>query len=69
MSGPNRPGWLSAAKAVFWSFLGVRRRHDYESDAAGLTPGQVIAMGLLGAALFIALLLGVVWLVTHLAAG
>lgn len=66
MSEPRRAGLAEAAKAVFWSFLGVRRRHDYESDAVRLTPGQVIAMGLIGAALFIALLLGVVYLVTHL---
>ncbi len=66
MSEPRRAGFLEAAKAVFWSFLGVRRRHDYESDAVRLTPGQVIVMGLIGAALFIALLLGVVYLVTHL---
>lgn len=69
MNGPDRPGWFAAAKAVFWSFLGVRRRHDYESDAGRLTPGQVIVMGLMGAVLFVAVLLGVVWLVTHLAAG
>lgn len=69
MNERNKPGLVSAGKAVFWSFLGVRRRHDYESDATRLTPGQVIAMGLFGAALFVALLLGVVWLVTHLAAG
>ncbi|MEO1767003.1 DUF2970 domain-containing protein [Thiobacter aerophilum] len=69
MNGRDKRGWLAAATAVFWSFFGVRRRHDYESDAAKLTPGQVIAMGLVAAALFIAALLGVVWLVTHLAAG
>ncbi len=66
---PRKAGSLEAAKAVFWSFFGVRRRNDYESDAVRLTVGQVIAMGLIGAVLFIALLLGLVYLVTHLAAG
>jgi hypothetical protein len=67
VNSPRTP-WLKVAKAVFWSFLGVRRRQDYDADAAGLTPGQVIVMGLIGAALFVALLLGVVWLVTHMVA-
>jgi hypothetical protein len=66
---PRKAGPLEAAKAVFWSFFGVRRRNDYESDSVRLTVGQVIAMGLIGAVLFIALLLGLVYLVTHLAAG
>jgi len=68
-SAPRKAGPVEAAKAVFWSFFGVRRRNDYESDAVRLTPGQVIAMGLIGAALFIAALLGLVYLVTHLGAG
>lgn len=65
MTPPRKAGVLAAARAVFWSFLGVRRRHDYESDAVRLTPVQVIVMGLIGAALFIATLLGIVYLVTH----
>lgn len=65
---PRKAGPLEAARAVFWSFFGVRRRSDYESDSVRLTPLQVIVMGLLGAALFIAILLGLVYLVTHLAA-
>lgn len=65
---PRKAGPLEAARAVFWSFFGVRKRTDYESDSVRLTPAQVIAMGLIGAALFIAILLGLVYLVTHLAA-
>jgi hypothetical protein len=57
---------MMAARAVFWSFLGIRRRSEYESDAVRLTPGQVIVMGLIGAVLFVLALLGVVYLVTHL---
>lgn len=56
---------LQAARAVFWSFFGVRKSADYDRDAVRLTPGQVIAAGLIGAALFIATLLGVVYLVMH----
>jgi len=50
-------------KAVFWSFFGVRKRKDYESDAAQLNPVHVIIAGLIGAALFIAVLIFIVRMV------
>ena len=42
-----------AFKAVFWSFLGVRKRADYESDTQSLRPQHVIAAGLASAAVFV----------------
>ena len=52
------------ARAVFWSFFGVRKRAHYESDAARLNPVHVIVMGILGAALFIGVLLVIIkWVV------
>jgi diacylglycerol kinase len=36
-------------KAVFWSFLGIRRRAEYEKDAVRLKPVQVIVAGIIGA--------------------
>ena len=56
-------------KAVFWSFLGIRRRADHESDAVRITPVQAIIAGLIGAALFVATLLVVVRFVIGRAAG
>jgi hypothetical protein len=50
-------------KAVFWSFFGVRKRQDYEKDAAQLNPVHVIIAGLIGAALFIAVLVFIVRMV------
>ncbi len=50
-------------KAVFWSFFGVRKRRDYEKDAAQLNPVYVIIAGLVGAALFIAVLIFIVRMV------
>lgn len=44
-------------KAVFWSFLGIRKRSDYEKDSASLNPVHVIIAGLIGALLFIGLLI------------
>jgi preprotein translocase subunit Sec61beta len=54
---PKQAGLLQVAKAVFWSFLGIRKRRDYETDSVELTPKQVIIAGLIGAAILIASLL------------
>lgn len=63
MEEANKPvpksSFLRLLKAVFWSFFGVRRRRDLESDAK-LNPLHLILAGLLGAALFIGILLVVV---------
>ena len=53
----RKASFLATMKAVFWSFFGVRKRRDYEHDAANLNPVHVIIAGLIGAALFIGLLL------------
>lgn len=50
-------------KAVFWSFFGVRKKRDYEEDAAQLNPVHVIIAGLIGAALFVAILIMIVRMV------
>lgn len=44
--------------AVAWSFIGLRRKSDFDNDAAGaMRPAYVIAAGLIGTALFIGALL------------
>ena len=50
----------ASMKAVFWSFFGVRKRRDYDRDAANLNPVHVILAGLLGALIFIGVLVLVV---------
>ncbi len=54
-----------AFKAVFWSFFGVRKKDDYEADTKRLTPQAVIAAGLVCAAVFVLILIGIVKLVTR----
>lgn len=44
---------LQVAKAVFWSFFGIRRRAEYEKDAVALKPAQVIIAGIIGAMLLV----------------
>lgn len=61
----RRGSFRQAAKAVFWSFFGVRKKSHYEEDAVQLTPVQVIVMGLISAVLFVLVLLGIVWLVAN----
>lgn len=58
-------GFLAALSAVFWSFIGIRRRKDYESDAAGLSIAQVVVAGVIGGVIFVfgvlALVRVVIW--------
>ena len=56
---------MNAFKAVFWSFLGVRRRSDYESDTHKLKPQHVIAAGIVSAAALVLVIFGIVKLVTR----
>jgi len=48
------------ARAVFWSFFGVRKRAHYEADAAQLNPIHVVAMGVIGAIVFILVLVSII---------
>ena len=54
---PKQASLLQVAKAVFWSFLGIRKRRDYETDSVELKPKQVIIAGLIGAAILVLSLL------------
>ncbi|MBI3350436.1 MAG: DUF2970 domain-containing protein [Burkholderiales bacterium] len=42
--------------AVAWSFFGVRRGRDHENDMAKLNPVHVVIAGVLGAAVFVLML-------------
>jgi hypothetical protein len=54
-----------AFKAVFWSFLGVRKRSEYEADTKRLKPAHVIAAGLVSAAVFVLVLFAIVKFITR----
>jgi hypothetical protein len=60
MNKPRNASFRATMKAVFWSFFGVRKRKDYEHDAANLNPVHVIIGALIGVAVFIGVLLFVV---------
>ena len=50
---PKSASPLQVAKAMLWSFLGIRARAAHESDVTRLKPAQVIIAGLIGAAIFV----------------
>ena len=58
-------GPLDVAKAVFWSFLGIRKSRDHDRDAVSITPLQVVVAGVIGAAVLVFCIIMVVRLVTR----
>lgn len=51
-------------RAIAWAFFGVRKGSEYEIDVSQLNPVHVIVAGLIGALLFIAVLVGIVsWVI------
>ena len=66
MSAPAVPehktSMLRTVKAVAWAFLGIRKNSEYQADLGKLNPFHIIAVALVGVALFVgALVLLVNW--------
>ena len=60
----RRGSLLQTARAVAWSFFGVRRSKDYADDVSKLNPVHVVIAGIVGALLFIGtLVLLVRWVI------
>ncbi len=58
--------FLSAFRAIFWAFLGVRKSKDRERDFANLNILHIVIAGLVGAALFVGLLMLIVhWVISN----
>ncbi|NHZ78426.1 DUF2970 domain-containing protein [Massilia sp. CCM 8695] len=57
--------FFSTLAAIAWSFVGLRRKSDFDRDVTALNPAYVIMAGLIGVALLIATLLGVVAFATR----
>ena len=56
----GRASFGTTMKAVLWSFFGVRKKSDYESDAQNLNPVHVIIAGLIAAVIFVVTLILIV---------
>lgn len=65
-SGAERRGsLLRTVKAVAWSFVGIRKNSEYQEDLGKLNPFHIIAVALVGVALFVAGLIALVnWVAT-----
>jgi hypothetical protein len=53
----RKGSFLQTMKAVGWSFFGVRKSADYEKDVGQLNPIHVVIAGVIGAVIFIVVLL------------
>ena len=56
----RKASFLQTMRAVAWSFFGVRKSSDYEKDVQQLNPVHVVIAGVIGAAIFIGLLIALV---------
>jgi hypothetical protein len=61
------PSLWDVAKSVQAAFLGVQSRKNYERDFQHGKPSQYIIIGLLGVAIFIAIIISVVMIVLKVA--
>ncbi|MDC8759787.1 DUF2970 domain-containing protein [Janthinobacterium fluminis] len=59
-SEPKQASFLYSLKAVVWSFTGLRRKSDFDSDNVKINPVHVVLAGLLAVACLIGLLLSIV---------
>ena len=54
--GRRKASPLVVAKTILWSFLGIRRGAEHEAEMARLRPVQILVAGVVGAAVFVLLL-------------
>lgn len=57
---PRRAKLSEVFGAVFWSFFGVRKGRHMQKDAVTIRPHQVIIVGVVAGAVFVAVLLVIV---------
>ncbi len=61
----RKAGFLQVIAAVFWSFFGIRRNAAGERDMVTIKPVHVVIAGVLGAAIFVGVLLALVTVITR----
>ena len=55
---------LRTVRTVLWSFIGIRKKSEYEQDLAKVNPFHIIAVALVAVALFVGALVALVnWIV------
>jgi hypothetical protein len=56
----KQASFMYAMRAVIWSFFGLRRKSDFDTDGLKLNPLHIVIAGLVGVAIFITLLISIV---------
>lgn len=56
----GKPSLFAVAGTIVGSFLGIRRRAAHESETVRLSAPQILAAGVIGAAIFVAVLVALV---------
>jgi hypothetical protein len=54
---PSKTSFFATLAAIGWSFVGLRRKKDFDKDVTGLNPVYVIIAAFIGVTIFIAMLL------------
>lgn len=62
---PPTASHAQVARAVFWSFFGVRKGEDLRRDAATIKPLHVIIVGVASALVFVLALIALVSFITR----
>jgi hypothetical protein len=62
---PRPASFLKVVAAVFWSFLGIRKKASGEHDQVTIKLVHVIIVGVLGAALLVTILVTLVRFITR----
>ena len=57
---PQKASFLYSLRAVVWSFTGLRRKSDFDTDSAKLNPVHVVIAGFLAVACLIGILISIV---------
>lgn len=57
---PEKASFLYSLRAVVWSFTGLRRKSDFDTDSARLNPVHVVIAGFLAVACLIGILISIV---------
>ena len=57
---------LRTVKTVLWSFIGIRKKSEYEEDLGKANPFHIIAVALVAVGLFVVALISLVnWVVKN----
>ncbi|HRW71529.1 MAG TPA: DUF2970 domain-containing protein [Ottowia sp.] len=61
----DKPSFGRSMRMVAWGFLGIRKRSEFQQDLGSVNPMHVVLAGLVGALIFIVVLVGIVkWVVS-----